>query len=301
MARLQEPLNPPGPAKAGVLQDQRVGWQGTQHLWHQRHFRAEAGSQGRPHVRMRANLQHREQTHLRKGTVRAWLVVLGASSEGPIVLRRFADVEELAVDGHQPSTKAESSRRRRLAQRLARQPHQQPQRSYAQRAASIAQSRRSRQALRRGLLAQPAQSAGELAPHALQGHGGQHGPGDEQVDHDHMIELAFPVLPAMQIVQHLAHQCARIDLFQHRQRDLLGHLVRGHLLQYRRRHRKGAFLSRSGFFILFTRKSPFCLPLSLFEWHCPQGVSLHFSPSHDDGQNTSIRGKACMCSTAMLN
>src|SRR5436853_4418735 len=112
-------------------------------------------------MRMRANFQHREQTHLRKRTVRAWLVVLGASPKGPIVLRRLADVEELAVDGDQASTKAEGARRRRLAQRLARQPHPQPQRPYAQRATSIAQRRSSRQALREGLLAQPAQGAGE--------------------------------------------------------------------------------------------------------------------------------------------
>src|SRR2546430_17228515 len=112
-------------------------------------------------MRMRANFQPREQTHLRKRTVRAWLVVLGASPKGPIVLRRLADVEELAVDGHQASTKAESSRRRRLAQRLARQAHQQPQRPHTQGAASIAQGRSSRQALREGLLTQTAQGAGD--------------------------------------------------------------------------------------------------------------------------------------------
>src|SRR5439155_5947534 len=104
-------------------------------------------------------------THLRKGTLPAWLVVLGASAKGPIVLRRLADVEKLAVESHQASTKAEGARRRRLAQRLARQPHQQPQRSHAQRAASIAQGRSSRQTQRRGLLAQPTQAAAELGPH----------------------------------------------------------------------------------------------------------------------------------------
>src|SRR5437763_7654235 len=61
-----------------------------------------------------------------------------------------------------------------------------------------------------------------------------------------MIELAFPVLPAMQIVQHLAHQCARIDLFQNGQRDLLAQLVSRHFLQYPRSHQNGAFLSRNG-------------------------------------------------------
>ena len=206
---------------------------------------------------MRANLQHREQTHLRKGTVRAWLVVLGTSTKSPIVLARLTDVEELAVDGDQASPKAESSRRRRLAQRPARQPHQQPQRPHAQRAASIAPGRSSRQALRRGLLAEPAQGAGELGPHPLQGHRGQQGPRDEQVDHDHMIELAFPLLPAIQIVQHLAHQFARIDLFQHRQRDLLAQLVSRHFLQYPRSHQNGAFLSRNGSFSSLYQKVAF--------------------------------------------
>src|SRR5205823_6565587 len=124
MAGLLEPLDPPGPAKAGVLQDQRVGWQEAHHLWNQGHFRAEAGSQRRPQVRMRANLKHREQTQLRKGTLPAWLVVLGTSPKGPIVLCRLTDVKELAVDGDQASTKAEGTRCPWLAQRLARQPHQ---------------------------------------------------------------------------------------------------------------------------------------------------------------------------------
>src|SRR5207253_7274995 len=116
-------------------------------------------------VRMPANLQHREQTHLRKGALPAWLVVLGASPKGPIVLRRLADIEELAVDGDQASTKAEGARRRRRAQRLAGQPRKLAQRPHAQGAASIAQRRGSRQALREGLLAEPGQGAGELGPH----------------------------------------------------------------------------------------------------------------------------------------
>src|SRR5207253_11052900 len=44
MAGLLEPLDPPGPAKAGVLQDQCVGWHEAHYLWHERHLRGEAGS-----------------------------------------------------------------------------------------------------------------------------------------------------------------------------------------------------------------------------------------------------------------
>ncbi len=113
MTGLLEPLDPPGPTKAGVLQDQRVGWQGGQHFGDACHFRLVAGGQHRPQMGMRANLQGREQTQLRKRTVCAWLVVLGASPKGPIVLRRLADVEELAVDGHQASPEAEGTRCRR--------------------------------------------------------------------------------------------------------------------------------------------------------------------------------------------
>ena len=51
----------------------------------------------------------------------------------------------------------------------------------------------------------------------------------------------------MQIVEHLADQLARIDLFQHRQRDLLAQLARSQFLQYSRRHQNGAFLSKNGF------------------------------------------------------
>src|SRR5437588_11007756 len=116
MAGLDEPLRPPGAAKAGVLQGQRVGWQEADHLWNQGHFRAEAGSQRRPQVRMRANLKHREQTQLRKGTLPAWLVVLGTSPKGPIVLSRLTDDKDLAVDGEQAPTKAEGTRRPRPAQ-----------------------------------------------------------------------------------------------------------------------------------------------------------------------------------------
>ncbi len=280
MTSLLEHLDPPGPAKAGVLQNQRVGRQGGQQFWDQGHFRLEAGSQHRPQVGMRANLKSREQTQLRKRTLRAWLVVLGASPKGPIVLWRLTDVEELAVDGDQASTKAEGARRRRLAQRLARQPHQQAQGPHAQLPASIAQRRSSRQALRWTLLAQPAQRTRQLRPHLLQGHGGQHGPSYEQVDHDHMIELAFALLPATQVLQDLADQFARIDLFKYGQGDLLACLVSGHLLQYPRCHRKGAFLSRRRFFVslpesrLFVYPSPY---LNGIDHKGPYGRSMHIS------------------------
>ena len=72
-----------------------------------------------------------------------------------------------------------------------------------------------------------------------------------------MVELAFPLLPAMQIVQHLADQLARIDLFQHGQRGLLAQLVRSQFLQYPRSHQNGAFLSRNGSFSSLYQKVAF--------------------------------------------
>lgn len=132
MARLLEPLEPPGSAKARVLQDQRVRGQVTRAAQAPGPFPSgsqEPGPPPRGHASQfpgpkagalaeRGSRGGADRTHVRPRKVQS---VSGVSHTS----------RELAVDGDEASAKAESARRRGLTQRLARQAHQQTQRLHA--------------------------------------------------------------------------------------------------------------------------------------------------------------------------
>src|SRR6266487_4268563 len=230
----------------------------------QRHLRAVAARQHRSEVRVRADFQGPDEPELRTGALVARLVIAGPSTKGPIVVRALGDIDQFTVDGDQASTQEKGPRRLGLAEWLAGQSHQQTQGTHSQPPASIAQRRG---AWRPGRFhgAQPAERADQLRLDLFQGHQRRDGPGDEQVDHEHMIELAFAAFPAPHLIEDLAHQRARIDLFKNGQGQMLKALASRHFMQYPRGHTKVPFWKADTFVCsFFTRWSPFCLPYSSY-------------------------------------
>jgi hypothetical protein len=57
-------------------------------------------------------------------------------------------------------------------------------------------------------------------------------PGDEQVDEEEVIELAFTLLPGLILTEQTGHHLAGVDLFEHPERKRLAKLVKGGYLRY---------------------------------------------------------------------
>jgi hypothetical protein len=77
-------------------------------------------------------------------------------------------------------------------------------------------------------------------------------PGNEHIDHDQVIELAFSSFPRLILAQQTSDLLARRDLFEHRERHQVTQLVQGSHLRYSWLHGELLLASREHF--LFVRQ-----------------------------------------------
>ncbi len=95
--------------------------------------------------------------------------------------------------------------------------------------------------LRHGHVAHQAQACTQVQknrPHALVE---EQVPGNEQVDHHQLIELALTLFPQMELGEKITDEVTRIDPFQQRDREVRRELVLARQLRYSEWHKKVPF------------------------------------------------------------
>ncbi len=236
---------------AAIQQDQHVGLHRAQQGGQQLVVTDAAGSKERIDDGMGARFRQVEAARLRKGT--------GAFSTGDPpkeggIGGGIGHIFQRAVDGHQAQPEAEGPRGLWRGQRATDLPEQAAQYPDAQRPTPRAQRPGTGQTLLHQLT-QPVPGARQASIHLAQPQAREQVQDDHVVHHQHMRQLALPLLPAVLLGQQLAHQFARIQSGEQFHRDQLGQLVTGGQLCYFERHESTPFWLIQAFLLQYARLS----------------------------------------------
>src|SRR5258708_3486027 len=129
--------------------------------------------------------------------------------------------------------------------------------------------------LRHGHVAHQAQACTQVQknrPHALVE---EQVPGNEQVDHHQLIELALTLFPQMELGEKITDEVTRIDPFQQRDREVRRELVIARQLRYSEWHKKVPFWLATR--CVFSSMPDWNLFFSLFHRYWPQGLPLLYT------------------------
>ncbi len=185
---------------------------------------------------------------------------------GP-VLCRICHSELGSINTHQAQTKRETARGLLLSKGTADPLEELTKDAHAQQATTVAEGSRGRSGVA-VVLAAEAPGAQEAITHLPQRTLCHHAPSDQQVDHDQVIELAFPLLLGPILVKQVGNHRAGIDLFKHRKGQQMAKLVSGDDLRYSWQGRELLLTS----LLVFFSMSDLELPLPLFKWYWPQAA-----------------------------